>query len=114
MLIGAQYAQAVQAAVAGTGAVTILPASGNASVYRDIASLTITTINAALATLTISDGNKTVAIFNYPNSTTLPPGAPFVITFDTPLAQSLPNKAWTITASVNASGFNVTTQYIER
>lgn len=109
----AQYAQAVQAAVAGTGAVTILAASGNATVYRDIASLTITTPNAAAATLTLSDGNKTVAIYNYPDAA-LAPATPLVVPFDPPLAQSLPNKAWTITASVNASGFNVTTQYLER
>jgi hypothetical protein len=109
----AQFAQVTQAAVAGTGAVTFLPASGNATIYRDIASLTITTPNAAAATLTISDGNKTVAIFNYPDAAAAP-SAPFIVTFDTPLAQSLPNKAWTITASVNASGFNVTTQYVER
>jgi len=109
----AQYAQAVQKAVAGTGAVVILAASGNATVYRDIASLTITTPNAAAATLTLSDGNKTVGVYDYPDAA-LAPGAPLVVTFDTPLAQSLPNKNWTLTASVNASGFNVTTQYVER
>lgn len=113
MPTNAQFAQAVQAAVAGTGAVIILAASGNASVYRDIVSLTITTPNAAASTLTLSDGNKTVGIYNYPDAA-LAPGAAFVITFDTPLAQSLPNKNWTLTASVNGSGFNVTTQYVER
>lgn len=109
----AQYAQAVQKAVAGTGAVIILAASGNASVFRDVVSLTITTPNAAAATLTLSDGNKTVGVYDYPDGA-VAPAAPLVITFDTPLAQSLPNKNWTITASANISGYNVTTQYVER
>lgn len=98
----------------GTTAVTIIPASGDALVYRDLAALVITTINAAAATLTISDGTKTVAVLNYPNAA-LAPGAPLVIPFgDVPLPQSVGNLAWTITANVNASGFQVTAQWVER
>lgn len=106
-------APAVQTNVSGTGAVTILAASGNAAISRDIVSLAITTANAAAGTLTLSDGNKTVAVYNYPNAASAP-SSPLVITFDTPQAQSLPNKAWTLTASVNGSGYNVTAQYTER
>lgn len=109
----AQFAPAIRTNVSGTGAVSILPASGNNAIYRDIVSLVITTPNAAAATLTLSDGSKTVGVYDYPDAA-VAPGAPLVITFDTPLAQSKANQAWTITASVNASGFNVTAQYTER
>lgn len=103
-----------QTAVAGTGAVTIIPASGDSSVYRDLVSLVVTTINAAAATLTVSDGTKTVAVINYPNAAAAPT-TPLVLQFaDVPLAQSKSNAAWTVTASVNASGFNVTAQFIEQ
>lgn len=109
----AQFAPAVQTNVAGTGAVSILPASGNAAIYRDIVALIITTSNAAAATLTLSDGTKNVGVFNYPNAASAP-STPFIVPLETPLAQSKPNAAWTLTASANASGFNVTAQYTER
>jgi hypothetical protein len=108
------FAKQVNVAVAGTGAVTILAASGNASTYRDIVGLSISTINGAAGTLTISDGNNiTTLVLNYPNAAAVP-GGPLAFNFDPALQQTLPNKAWTITASVNASGYNVNVQYTER
>ena len=99
-------------APSGTGATTVINASGQANRYRHLVSLLITTINAVAGTLTISDGSKTVAVINYPNAA-LAPGAPFVFQPTFPLEQSGPNAAWTITPSVNASGYNVTAQYVE-
>lgn len=107
------FARSINTAVAGTGAVSILPASGNASTYRDICGITITTPNAAAGTLTISDGTKTVAVLNYPNAA-VAPADPLDFDFDPPWQQSVANQAWTITASVNASGYNVNVQFVER
>lgn len=109
-----QQAPAVQTNVTGTAAVTILPASGNAELYCDLVSLIVTTVNAAAGTLTVSDGSKTVLVLNYPNAA-LAPGTPMVLNFcDVPLEQSKPNAAWTITASVNGTSYNVTAQYVTR
>lgn len=109
-----KMAPAVQTAVAGTAAVTIIPASGNPFGCRDLVSLIITTANAAACVITISDGTKTVLTLNYPNAASAP-GTPLVIQFcDVPLQQTAGNLAWTITCSVNASGFNVNAQYAER
>lgn len=103
-----------QTAVAGTGAVAIINASGINFRYRDLVSIIITTPNAAAATLTISDGNKTTHVLNYPNAAAAPT-SPLEIFIDPPVQQSgNGNAAWTITASVNASGFNVTAQFVER
>lgn len=102
-----------QTNVSGTGAVNIIPGAGN-NQFSDLVSLIITTPNAAAATLTISDGNKTVMVLNYPNAAAAP-SAPFVFTPDCPIEQSgAGNAAWTLTASVNASGFNVTAQFRNR
>lgn len=107
------FARQLTTNVAGTGAVTILPASGNSSTYRDIAGFTVSTSNAAAGTLTISDGTKNVMVLNYPNAA-VAPSQPLDCDFDPPLQQSNPNQAWTITASVNASGYNVNVQFVER
>jgi hypothetical protein len=108
------FARQLNTSVAGTGAVTILPASGNASTYRDICGFTISTTNsAAAATLTISDGTKTVMVLNYPNAAAVP-SQPLDCDFDPPLQQSTPNQPWTITASVNANGYQVNVQFVER
>lgn len=109
----AQYAPAIQTAVSGTGANTILAASGNAAGYRDLVSLTVTTANAVAGTVTISDGGKTQLVINYPNAASAP-STPLQLYFDPPLEQSKANSAWTATASANASGYNVTAQYLER
>jgi len=109
----AQYAPATQTAVSGTGAVNILAASGNAAGYRDLVSLTITTANAVAGTVTISDGGKTQLVINYPNAASAP-STPLQLYFDPPLEQSKANAAWTATASANASGYNVTAQYLDR
>lgn len=109
-----QPAPVVQTNVATTGATSILPASGDSKVYRDLVSLVITSTNAAAATLTITDGTKTVFVLNYPNAA-VAPGQAMVLQFnDIPVQQSRGNLAWLLTASANASGFNVTAQYAER
>lgn len=102
----------VQTAVAGTGAVTIIPASGNGARYRHLVALIVTTTNAAAGTLTVSDGTKTVLVLNYPNAASAP-GVPISLRLSFPLEQTAPNTAWTVTASANASGYNVTAQYVE-
>jgi hypothetical protein len=99
-----------QTAVSGTGAVNIVPASG-ATMYCDLCALIVTTTNAVAGTLTVSDGNRTVFVLDYPNNAAKP-AASLVITPANPIEQSgAGNTAWTITASVNASGYNVTAQY---
>lgn len=114
MATNAQYAPAIQTAASGTGSVTIIPASQLNFRYRDLVSLVITTVNAVAATLTISDGNKTQLVINYPNAAAAP-GTPLNLQFNPPIEQSgNGNTAWTVTASANASGFNVTAQYTER
>jgi hypothetical protein len=109
-----QPAPVVQTAVNGTGATTILPASNDSKVYRDLVSLTITTQNAAASVLTISDGNKTVLSLDFPNAA-LAPSYPIFLNFaDVPLQQSKPNLAWSMTPSVNGGSYRVTAQYVER
>jgi hypothetical protein len=111
-----QYARAQQTNVSGTGAVNIInvPVASSNFRFRDMVSLTITTTNAAAATLTISDGTATPMVLNYPNAASAPTFA-LQLFFDPPLQQTgLGNLAWTCTASVNASGFNVTAQFVER
>lgn len=103
----------VATTVSGTGAVTILPASGNAAIYRDLAGITITTVNALAATLTLNDGVNNVMVIDYPNAT-LAPGAAFDLDFNPPLEQNTANKPWTITASVNNTNFHVNANYLER
>jgi hypothetical protein len=107
------FARQINTSVAGTSAVTILPASGNASTYRDIAGFTISTTNAAAGTLTLNDGTKNVMVLNYPNAAAAPSQL-LDCDFDPPLQQSSPNQAWTITASANASGYQVNVQFVER
>jgi hypothetical protein len=111
-----QFARAQQTNAAGTGAVNIInvPAASSNFRFRDMVCLTVTTTNAAAATLTISDGTATPMVLNYPNAASAPT-TPMQLFFDPPLQQTgLGNLAWTLTASVNASGFNVTAQFVER
>lgn len=107
-----QYAPAQYTLTSGSSAQAIISASGRTLSYRDLASLTITTVGTSVATVTISDGNKTVMVLNYPN-TAAAPGSPLLLTFDPPIQQSgNGNAAWTITPSANA--YNVTAQFVER
>lgn len=109
-----QSAPAQASAPAGTGATTIINASGINFRYRDLVSLLISTPNTAASVLTISDGSKTYTI-NYPNAAATTPFPPLQVDFDPPLQQSgNGNAAWTLTPSVNASGYNVVAQYVER
>src|SRR5438067_13660520 len=106
--------KATQTNVTGTGSVVIISASGDPIVARDLVSLVITTINAVASVVTISDGTSGKIILNYPNAASAP-SAPVVISFgDVPLPQDVPNLAWQMSASVNASGYNVTAHYRDR
>jgi hypothetical protein len=75
--------------------------------------LVITTVNAVAATLTLRDGTGGIVkgIFNYPNAASAP-GAPFVVTFDPPLAQNAINSTWTIQASAAAGAINITASFV--
>src|SRR5262249_18521108 len=96
---------ATQTNVAGTGAVSIVPASGTTGdAPRHIKPITVTTANIVAGTLTLSDGAKTVAVFNYPNAAS----APGTILQAGPFPSTKTNAAWTLQASANASGYNVT------
>ena len=100
--------QATQTTIpaANTSANTIVPANGDANEgTRHLRGLIVTTPNAAAATLTLSDGTQTVAVFDYPNAA-VAPAAPLVV--NVPLPQSKANAAWTLQASANASGYHVT------
>lgn len=113
MPVISQSAPAQASAPAGTGATTIINASGINFRYRDLVGLVITTANIVAGTLTVSDGKNTF-VLNYPNAA-VAPGAPLQMLFDPPLQQSgNGNAAWTMTPSANASGYNVTAQFIER
>lgn len=103
-----------QTTVTGTGAVTVVAASGDALVYRDLIALIITTPNAAAATLTLKDGTATVAVLNYPNAAAAPTTPLIVELADMPLMAAAGNTAWTITASVNGTNFQVTAIWVER
>jgi hypothetical protein len=108
-----EIARQVPTTVSGTGAVAILPASGNNAIYRDIVGITITTVNVQAGTLTFSDGTKTVMVVDFPDSAAAP-SAPLDFDYDPPLQQSVANQAWTVTASVNATNYHVNVQFIER
>lgn len=108
-----EISKQIATTASGTGAVTIVPASGNGAIFRDLAGITITTVNAAAATLTISDGTNNVMVIDYPNAA-VAPSAPFDLDFNPPLEQNTANKAWTITASVNGTNFHVNANYLER
>lgn len=93
--------QVTQTNVTGTTAVNIIPASGDTSVLRHLKALVLSTLDAAAAVVTLSDGSKTVMVLNLPASAAAPL-QPTVVTV--PIPQSVGNKAWTLTVSVNASG----------
>jgi hypothetical protein len=106
-------AKSQRTAVAGTGETTIVTADPNFNL--NLYGLIITTPNAAAGTLTLRDSTAGVvrAVFDYPNGAAAP-GAPLVIPFNPPLQQSLlNNNNWTLQASVNAAGYNVTALFNE-
>jgi hypothetical protein len=75
----------------------------------------ISTPNAAVSTLTLRDGTggTTKHVFNYPN-TAAAPLAPVEVMFDPPLCAEAKNTNWTMQASVNASGYNVTVNFVKQ
>jgi hypothetical protein len=100
-------------AIAGTGETTIVTADPG---YKNaITSILISTPNAAVSTLTLRDGTggTTKHVFNYPN-TAAAPLAPVEVMFDPPLCAEAKNTNWTMQASVNASGFNVTVNFVKQ
>lgn len=100
-----------QTNLTGTSETTIVTAAGT-SVFVDIMQLIITTTNAAAATLTLKDSTSgTVrAVLNYPNAASVPT-TPLILNFNPPLPQATANNNWTLTASVNANGYEVTAVY---
>ena len=115
MTLQVQAAQVTVTTASGTGATPIIPASGLNFRYRDLVGLVITTVNAAIATLTISDGNKTVFVLDYPNAASAPSYPLELLFCDIPVQQSgNGNAAWTITPSVNGTSFHITAQWVER
>ena len=106
-------AHATQTVVNSVAAVTIVAASGDGLVYRDLVGLIVTTALATAGTLTLSDGTKTVAVLNFPDAA-LAPQHPLVIPMgDMPLPQSVANAVWQITAS-QTGVYNVTAIWVER
>jgi hypothetical protein len=100
----------LQTSVTATVPAFQLPGSSGAvgAVFTHLVSLSISSTNTAAATLTLSDGTNTVATFNYPASATS-----FTYQPANPITQTAANLAWTLTASVNASGFSVTAVYTQ-
>ena len=88
--------------------------SGGAGVFNDLASLVITTVNAAASTLTVRDatGGTTRMILNYPNAASAP-GTPMVVQFNPPIPQAAAANNWTIQASASATGFNITAVFVK-
>lgn len=97
--------QVTQTNVTGTGAVTIVPASGTAGdAPRHLKRLMLSTLDAAAAVVTLKCGTTAMAVLNYPASAAAPL-APLVLNLPLP-GQS--NAAWTLTVSVNATGVQCT------
>jgi hypothetical protein len=98
---------------ASTSETTIVTAGG-ASVFADISQISITTTNAAAATLTLKDATAgtTQAVWNYP-SAAANPNVPLVLNFPIPMKQTTANNNWTLTASVNAGNFIVNVVYVK-
>lgn len=108
-----QSSLAQQTSIAsGTAETTIVTA--DPSSRNNLTSLVITTLNAAVATLTVRDATTgTVkAILDYPDAASLPT-APLVINMDPPWQQTAPNNNWTIQASANVSGYKITAGYVK-
>jgi hypothetical protein len=99
----------IGASTAETTIVTADPATRNLLV-----GLQITTLNGAVATLTLRDatGGATRAIYDYPNAASVPT-TPLVVEFDPPLDQTAINQNWTIQASASATGYKVNAFFIK-
>ena len=99
-------------ALSGTGETTIVTA--DAATRNQLVGLIITTTNAAAGTLTLRDSTAgtTRSVLNFPNAA-LAPAGPLILTFDPPLDPTSTNANWTLQASVNASGYNVTAIYVK-
>jgi hypothetical protein len=111
-MFGNATALSQQTAIAsGTAETTIVTADPN--FRRNLVGLIVTTINAAIATLTVRDatGGTVKAILNYPNAASAP-SVPLIVTFDPPLQQTLQNNNWTIQASAAAGAINITAVFV--
>lgn len=102
--------------VSGTSETTIIPFLANGNESHHLYGLVITTINAAAGTLTFRDstGGTIRLVVDYPNAA-VAPSVPFIffLPYERMLYQAAPNNNWTVTASVNASSYNVNAFYIE-
>lgn len=98
--------------LSGTGETTLVPADPNGR--NHLQALVITTVNAAVGTLTLRSGTAgpTRMVIDYPNAASAP-STPFTIDFDPPLEQDTgKNNNWTIQASANASNYKVTATWV--
>lgn len=98
----------ISASTAETTIVTGVPGQ-----FHDLTGLIITTVDAAVATITIKDGTAgtTKLVLDYPNAASVP-NTPLVIDFTPPLSQNATGSNWTATVSVNAGHVNITAQFI--
>jgi hypothetical protein len=107
-----QSVQSQQTNIAsGTAETTIVSADPN--FRRNLTGLVITTLNAIAGTITLRDSTAGTirAVFDYPNAAVVP-STPFLVEFDPPMLQSLPNNNWTLQASANANGYKITTAFV--
>jgi hypothetical protein len=93
---------------------TVIVSAPGPSVFADISQISITTTNAAAATLTLKDATAgtTRAVWNYP-SAAANPNVPLILDFPVPMPQAVANNNWTLTASVNAGNFIVNVVYVK-
>lgn len=105
----ASVSQSQATTISNTAETTIVTANAGASNLLE--QLIVTTVDAAIATLTLRDSTAgtTRAIFDYPNAASAP-GVPFVVNFSPPLYQAV-NAAWTLQASANATSMHVLAVY---
>ncbi len=106
----AEQSQATTIA-SGTSETTIVTADPN--FRRNLTRLIVTTVNTAVATLTLRDatGGTARAIFDYPNAASAPT-APLIVNFDPPLQQTASNNNWTIQASAAAGAIHILADFV--
>ena len=99
--------------ISTTSAVAISPATTSTSTtFNDLAELLVTTNGSTSATISVSDGTKTVSVFHYPNAGSAP-AFPLNIDFTPPLSQSVTGTQWTFTPSSSSNTYYVTTQWVQ-
>jgi len=104
-----------QTTISASTAETTIVTAGAAGVFNDIASIIISTPNAAVSTLTLRDatGSGTArAILDFPDAVAAPPGV-MQLNFVPPMPQAAAANNWTLQASANASSYHVTVVFVK-